>query len=289
MLPQLDRAHSAVTASSPQALWKPLPTTTDGFSAALPARRARSAGQVAAAWVESAMAATAAPTVVLFDRDNTLVYYDPEALASLERRVAAVAPQLPPAAAARHWRGAQHRWPQTVAEEPAFWTQFWGSLAGSYGLSEAQTAALSQIGDIYHTCYGTFPDVQPCLGALHAAGVRMAVFTNFELPSIERALAHAGIEPAWFDGLWSSAALGVRKPNPAAYVAVAARLGAEPQDCLVVDDEPQNLEGAAAAGMQVLLIDRAGAHMGYPRRIATLEALADGPWLVRERAVGRPT
>jgi mannitol-1-/sugar-/sorbitol-6-phosphatase len=42
------------------------------------------------------------------------------------------------------------------------------------------------------------------------------------------------------------------KPNPDAYLLAAARLGAAPADCLVVEDAPAGIQAARAAGMAVV-------------------------------------
>ncbi len=49
--------------------------------------------------------------------------------------------------------------------------------------------------------------------------------------------------------------LGVRKPAPEPYLAVAAELRIDPSECLFVDDLPVNCRGAEAVGMQSHLFD----------------------------------
>jgi putative hydrolase of the HAD superfamily len=55
-----------------------------------------------------------------------------------------------------------------------------------------------------------------------------------------------------FDAVVGSADVGVCKPEPAAFRAVAERLGVGPEDCLFVDDTSENLAGAEAVGMQTV-------------------------------------
>ncbi|HLM65341.1 MAG TPA: transcription antitermination factor NusB [Acidimicrobiales bacterium] len=52
-----------------------------------------------------------------------------------------------------------------------------------------------------------------------------------------------------FDVVVGSADIGVCKPDPAAFVEAAERLGVPAGRCLLVDDQPANVEGARAAGM----------------------------------------
>jgi HAD superfamily hydrolase (TIGR01509 family) len=193
---------------------------------------------------------------LIFDRDQTLLHFEPRALARLEQRVQVVGASIPPGATIAHWQSWNGGWPLTAEDEPRFWTQFWLALGDHYGLSTAQVEQLQDIGAFYHTSFAAYPDTLTCLGEIRRRGMRMAVLTNFELPSIDRTLDHAGIDPAWFDVLCSSAALGVGKPHPAAYQAVLERLGLPASACLFVDDLEANVAGARAVGLHAVRLDR---------------------------------
>jgi putative hydrolase of the HAD superfamily len=213
---------------------------------------------------------------VIFDRDNTLVHFDRAAIAALEARVAAAAPALPPGAAAAHWRSWPGPWPRSEDEEAEFWRCFWGELALRHHLTEAMVATLLDIGAFYHSCFVAFPDAAGCLRTLRARGLRLAVLTNFELPGIAPTLLGAGLDPTWFTGLFSSASIGVYKPDPRAYLAAAEALGLPPHACAFVDDLPENILGAQAVGMRGVLIERGGASAGgLCERIETLDQLVD--------------
>lgn len=210
---------------------------------------------------------------VIFDRDNTLLHFDRAAIAPLERQIASLAPQLPPGAAAAHWLAWPGPWPHAVAEEPRFWRAFWRALAERHALPAHAAGALESIGDFYHTCFAAFPDARACVELLRSRGVRLAVLTNFELPSIDRTLAHAGLDPRWFDALVSSAAVGARKPHPHAYRAALEALQLDPRSCLLIDDLPENVAGARDVGIRAILLDRDGRYPHAPDRIATLGEL----------------
>ena len=213
---------------------------------------------------------------VIFDRDNTLVYFDTAATAALEARVAAAAPTLPPGAAAAHWSAWSGPWPRAADDEPAFWHTFWAQLAARYCLSGATVTALYEIGAFYHTCFAAFPDTISCLHALVERGFNLAVLTNFELPSVDQTLRHAGLDPAWFGALLCSASIGFYKPDPRAYLTAATALGLEPAECAFVDDLPTNVVAACAIGMRGILLDRARAHTSSTlERIEGLNDLVD--------------
>jgi FMN phosphatase YigB (HAD superfamily) len=102
------------------------------------------------------------------------------------------------------------------------------------------------------------------------------VLTNFELPSIDQTLRHAGLDPAWFSALLCSIAIGVYKPDPNAYRAAAAALELAPAECAFVDDLPENVAAACAIGMRGILLDRRHAHTSSAlERIDDLHGLID--------------
>jgi putative hydrolase of the HAD superfamily len=193
---------------------------------------------------------------VIFDRDNTLMHFDAAAIARVEAEIARAAPSLPRGAAVAHWMSWAGGWPRVPADEPAFWSAFWAELAARHQLPGTAAAELQQIGDFYHTCFNIFPDTLACLGLLRSRGLKLAVLTNFELPSIDLTLQHAGIDPGWFAALLSSATIGFRKPDPRAYLAAVAALDIPAAACAFVDDLPENVAAARTLGMQALLLDR---------------------------------
>jgi putative hydrolase of the HAD superfamily len=195
---------------------------------------------------------------VIFDRDNTLMHFDAAAAAAIEARIATAVPTLPSGAASKHWMAWPGPWPRTIDQEPAFWQEFWGQFVTQHQLPAHTVATLHEIGSFYHTCFIAFPDTLACLTALRARGVRLAILTNFELPSIHLTLQNAGIEPTWFSVLLSSTTIGFHKPDARAYQAAAAALELPPTACAFVDDLAANVEAAQAIGMRGWLLDRAG-------------------------------
>ena len=213
---------------------------------------------------------------VIFDRDNTLVYFDPVAITALEARVSTIAPMIPLGAAAAYWSAWPGPWPHLDTEEPEFWRMFWSGLAARYAVSDVTTAALHEIGSFYHTCFIAYADAAPCLHTLRGRDLQLAVLTNFELPSIHLTLRHAGLDPGWFAALLSSSTLGFFKPDPRAYLAAAAALELAPGECLFVDDLQVNVEAARAVGMRGVLLDRRRAYAADPiERIEDLNSLVD--------------
>ena len=109
-------------------------------------------------------------------------------------------------------------------------------------------------------------DLHDVLRAVRTAGLRTAVLSNAgadeHLP---------GAWPALVDVVVRSGEAGVRKPEPAAYLLVAERLGVAPERCVLVDDDAAHVRGAAAVGMTGVL------HETYDRTVDELELLLGVP------------
>jgi putative hydrolase of the HAD superfamily len=104
-----------------------------------------------------------------------------------------------------------------------------------------------------------YPDTAPALAALRARGLRLGVLTDvpYGMPRefVERDLAGAGLT-ACLDTLLTSGEVGWRKPDPAGFHALAARLEAAASTLWYVGNEEKDIRGALAAGLTAVLIDR---------------------------------
>jgi FMN phosphatase YigB (HAD superfamily) len=219
---------------------------------------------------------------VIFDRDNTLTKLDSAVIAARNTRYAAIAPELPTSAIMAHLTSWPGPWPRSEHQEPEFWWTFWRTLAEQHAIATTLVHTLQAVSMTYYTAFAAFPDALDCVHALRSQGLRLAVLTNFQLPSVGQTLRHAGIDPSWFTALFSSGMLGYSKPDPRAYLAVAAALDLSPSACVFVDDLLANVEGACAVGMRGVWLDRQGLAIQPP-----VERIADLRDLVR-LIVGRP-
>ncbi|WP_375388923.1 HAD-IA family hydrolase [uncultured Amnibacterium sp.] len=91
------------------------------------------------------------------------------------------------------------------------------------------------------------PGVRRLLAALPAD--RWAVATSCSAPLAAARLAATGIEPPV---LITASDTARGKPDPAPYLAAAARLGVDPADCLVVEDAVAGVLAGRAAGCATL-------------------------------------
>jgi len=103
-----------------------------------------------------------------------------------------------------------------------------------------------------------FADVAGALTALRKRGHTLVVVSNWDC-SLPGWLSGAGVLDL-VDAVVSSAEVGAAKPDPAPFLRGLELAGAEPADAIHIGDSPVNdLEGARAAGVRGVLVDRAGA------------------------------
>lgn len=109
------------------------------------------------------------------------------------------------------------------------------------------------------------PGVESALAGAAAAGLELAVVSNFDL-RLHRILAALGLDP-WFRVVVTSAEARARKPSPAIFQRALGALGVDPTEaCHLGDDPVADLEGARAAGVPARRVG--GAHGGLPEVLA---------------------
>ena len=117
--------------------------------------------------------------------------------------------------------------------------------------------------------FAPYDDALPALASLRSLRARLICVSNWDC-SLRSVLRRCGLEPA-LDGVVSSAEAGSRKPDPGIFTAALALAGCEPREALHVGDTAEeDLDGARAAGVRALLIDREGGG-----DIASLEQVPD--------------
>ncbi len=110
------------------------------------------------------------------------------------------------------------------------------------------------------------PDMVGVLRRARQHGLRTALLSNSWGMGYDRS--------DWdqlFDVIVISGEVGLRKPEPEIYRHTLARLGAEPDECVFVDDLPQNVRAAVALGMVGVH------HTGVETTTAELEAVLGTP------------
>jgi len=103
------------------------------------------------------------------------------------------------------------------------------------------------------------------LAQTRANGYKLAIVTNGLLRTQQPRIMHSALQPLIDQGLISEAE-GVRKPEAEIFLRAAQRLGVEPQECVMIGDNPHaDVWGAMQVGMKTIW--RQG-HLPWPAELA---------------------
>lgn len=120
--------------------------------------------------------------------------------------------------------------------------------------------------------WALYDDVVPALDRLRARGVVIGIISNWDTRLVG-VLSGLGVR-GYFGDVISSAAVGLRKPDPRIFELACTRIGTAPERAAHVGDHHYaDFYGALSAGMQAVLIDRSGAVVPDEKRIHSLDAL----------------
>jgi putative hydrolase of the HAD superfamily len=161
-----------------------------------------------------------------------------------------------------------------VRGESEFWRGFLGRVRGHLDGGAVSLEVFARLASHFRDpgSWAVFEDVRGTLADLGSRGVLLAVVSNWDshLPGLLEALGLARS----FRAVTVSAIEGTGKPEPEIFRRTCARLGLSPAQALHVGDSlVEDYEGARAAGLSALLLDREGRHAGFSDRLETLALL----------------
>ena len=116
------------------------------------------------------------------------------------------------------------------------------------------------------------PGVATWLHRLHEHGWLQAIASSAPRANIDVVLAALSATHI-FQGIVSAEDVSRGKPDPAVYLTAAARVGASPQNCIVVEDAAAGIEGARRAGMRSIGVSHLGNHLQADVVVESLDQL----------------
>lgn len=126
--------------------------------------------------------------------------------------------------------------------------------------------------------FSAYDDAAPALDELRGLGLGLVCVSNWDC-ALGEVLERVGLSER-FDVVIPSALAGARKPDPVIFELALERAGCEAAEVLHVGDSDADVDGARAAGIDVLRIDREGGG-----DIASLAEIV--PWLRRASRIGQ--
>jgi len=143
----------------------------------------------------------------------------------------------------------------------AVWTKMYEFLCSLAGVEVVHHAAIAQ--NVHRRYFSAesweaYDDVVPVLEKLQYRGYRMGVISNWD-STLEGIIEGLSLAP-FFELVISSTVAQLHKPMPEIFCLALERMGVSSSQAMHVGDHPSaDVEGARAAGMTPVLIDRRGA------------------------------
>jgi putative hydrolase of the HAD superfamily len=114
------------------------------------------------------------------------------------------------------------------------------------------------------------PEGRALVADARSVGLRTGILTSKLIAFLSRAWIERSSLLSSFDVLLDQSETGLRKPDLPAYHQAVEAMGLEPAGTLFVDDDPANVDGAVAAGLQAVrfdVTDPAGSFARVRRRL----------------------
>lgn len=124
------------------------------------------------------------------------------------------------------------------------------------------------------------PEILPVMDQLREMGLKLAVASSTNLEQVDHILTLNHVKER-LEIMVSGGMFKRSKPDPEIYLYTAEKLGAEPGECLVIEDSTVGITAASRAGMKVAgLIDN---RFAFDRSLASCEirTLTEIPALVK--------
>lgn len=119
------------------------------------------------------------------------------------------------------------------------------------------------------------PGAAEWLSHLHTQGWLQAIASSAPRANVDVVLEVLGFGH-YFQAVVSAEDVTAGKPDPQVFSTAAAKLGARPQDCIVVEDSPMGVEAAHRAGMRCIAVSRNGRLSAADLAITSLDQLPAG-------------
>lgn len=201
---------------------------------------------------------------ILFDLDGTLLPMDQEAFThGYFKELAAAVAHLgiePQKLIKLVWAGTEAMIKNDGQKTNE--TVFWDTFAA---LSGVDTAVFKPVCDQFYShefhrakrFTGENPRAAEAVRLAHEKADKVVLASNPLFPLVGHAtrLSWVGLKPEDFDLVTSYETDSYCKPNPAYYTAICQRLGAAPEECLMIgNDETEDMYAASSIGMKGYLI-----------------------------------
>lgn len=141
-----------------------------------------------------------------------------------------------------------------VDEVVAYWqAQHPGLGTGDAAIQHVATEIVDRVVALIQKKGAPMPGVQHALDTCSNLGLRCAVASSSYERLIQAVVEHLDINHR-FEVLYSAQYEAQGKPHPGVFLTTAAKLGVAPEACVVLEDSPNGVRAALAAGMRCIAV-----------------------------------
>ena len=134
--------------------------------------------------------------------------------------------------------------------------RFIGGVAEKYGVTLSMPRDKFRTYEIYLDIIrgrlDPLPGAVDFIRAVKSHGLKTAVATSADRVKMEGNLREIRLAPGDFDAIVTGDDVAQKKPDPEIFLLAASRLNLPPAECLVVEDAPNGIAAAKAAGCRCL-------------------------------------
>jgi HAD superfamily hydrolase (TIGR01509 family) len=127
--------------------------------------------------------------------------------------------------------------------------------------------------------------------AIRAIGGNRCVASSTNRPQLVKNLVKTGLQPLFGDHIYSASQVARGKPSPDVFLFAASQIGADPAECIVIEDSVTGVTAGRRAGMRVIGFTGAsngiadlGARLAAAGAEAVVASMTDLPGAVERMA-----
>jgi HAD superfamily hydrolase (TIGR01509 family) len=199
-----------------------------------------------------------APALVIFDCDGVLIDSEPISLARLTAGLNRIGVDIDVETVRARFAGTAM-------------TSIMGHVAADYGIRAPDGFVEAVKADTLLAFDRELRAMTGVAEAVAALTLPACVASSSDPVRLRHSLGLTGLLPLFEGRVFSSAEVARGKPFPDLFLHAAARMGAAPETCLVIEDSVPGVTAARAAGMSVVGFT-GGGHWGHDRAGADLAA-----------------
>jgi len=130
---------------------------------------------------------------------------------------------------------------------------FWNKIMGHFGLSVSEKINPDALSSAYLHSYSIYPEVLDLANKLKSK-YKVGLLSNLTPEMRDHIVSKHALDKVFTELVFScDPDIAALKPNPKPYSVLCQKMGAQPTECVFIDNAPKNIAAAEILGMQTIL------------------------------------